>query len=147
MIVAQNPTLWAIAGLLFNMAGAGLLFLAFSSAAHAPSTAASGVHDAQKVEQWMDARAGAGLLLLGFFFQATGVAGTHALDPAAAIVLLGLALSLAVYAMIKHNIIDMLMAPTSVSDTATETRPQLITSERQHARQIEDLRHALAVGS
>ncbi len=39
MTVAQNPTLWTMAGLLFNMAGAGLLYIAFMSAAHAdPAT-------------------------------------------------------------------------------------------------------------
>lgn len=94
-----------------------------------------------------EARAGAAFLVAGFFFQATGTAGTHALDTAAAIVLLGLALTLIFYvAAGRETLIDAMTANKAAS-VGPEARPQLITSDRTPARQIEDLRPALAVSA
>jgi hypothetical protein len=137
MTVAQNPTLWAMAGLLFNMAGAGLLYIAFTAAAHAEP-------GADRSEPWLEARAGAALLLAGFFLQATGTAGSHALDPAAAVVLLGLALTLIFYVAAGRDTLIDAMISKRVSAGA-DTRPQLIASDRTPAHQLQDLRQAMAV--
>ena len=140
MTVAHNPTLWAMAGLLFNMAGAGLLYLAISSAAddHGGS---------KRAELWLEARCGALLLVLGFFLQATGTAGSHAMDTAAALILLGLALALIFYAAAGREMVAEALAAKSSAATS-EARPQLIASDRSPAaRQLEDLRQAMAVGA
>ena len=137
MTVAQNPTLWALAGLLYNMAGAGLMFLAFSSASHAPA-------NTDRSELWLEARAGAGLLLIGFFLQATGSAGSHTMDKAASILLLILALGLVFYVAAGRDLVAGML--TSKSAAAADTRPQLITSDRTPPRQLDDVRQALAVG-
>ena len=139
MTVAQNPTLWALAGLLFNMAGAGLMFLAFSSASHAPASA-------DRSDLWLEARAGAGLLLIGFFLQATGTAGSHSMDKAASILLLTLALGLVFYVAAGRDLVVEMLTSKPAAAVATDTRPQLITSDRTPARQLDDLRQALAVG-
>lgn len=138
MTVAQNPTLWALAGLLFNMAGAGLMFLAFSSASHAPA-------NTDRSELWLEARAGAGLLLIGFFLQATGSAGSHTMDKAASILLLILALGLVFYVAAGRDLVAGMLTSKSAA-AAADTRPQLITSDRTPPRQLDDVRQALAVG-
>lgn len=140
MTVAQNPTLWAMAGLLFNMAGASLLYLAISSAADDQG-------GAKRAEHWFEARCGALLLVLGFFLQATGTAGSHAMDTAATLILLGLALALIFYVAAGRELVAEALCAKASAATA-DARPQLITSDRSPpARQLEDLRQAMAAGA
>lgn len=120
-MTASTANLWAVAGLVYALAGASLLALSVFAA---PQPA----HDTQRrdlrtsLEQWLDARIGATLIVVGFFLQATGAVGTATLNTPAIFVLLGLALAAAYYAMTKDLLVDKLAtaAAAPVHDVAKQ---------------------------
>lgn len=122
MITATAPNLWAVAGLVYALAGAGLICSAVFSYA-APFTAAAGNDVRSKKSQFaqqLDGRLGALLLFLGFFFQASGLVGGSGLNTPGALVLLGLALGLLGYVLAKDLIIEQAFAAAATPKTAPE---------------------------
>jgi hypothetical protein len=121
MIWTSNTNLWAVAGMVYALAGAVLLCYATF---HVPRPSRSGPTaydlDARRLnEQWLDTRIGVVLLAVGFFLQATGALGTATLNGPAAIVLLGLAFATVVYGMTRSSIVEgMIDADTVVTRTA-----------------------------
>ena len=118
-MTASTANLWAVAGLVYALAGASLLALSVFAAPQ-PAYAAPNLDLRRSVEQWLDARIGAGLIVAGFFLQATGAVGTATLNKPAVLVLLGLALAAAYYGLTKDLIIEKLagqQADASPGDT------------------------------
>jgi len=144
MDVATGSNLWAIAGHLYALTGAALVFGAFSQLANAASLFDS--TDAQAASQRFDAKLGAGLVALGFFLQATGAVGNAAiLFTPAVFLLLALALGLAIYAGAKDVLVDLLLGQKvtegagDVIVTEAPAKPQLIT-QGEPPLELEDLR-------
>ena len=120
MMVASNLNLWAVAGSVYALAGASLFCNAtFLSPAPTRLSASSGQIGVESSAlrrlgaQWLDARVGAALLVVGFFLQTTGAIGTTTLNIPAVFVLLGLALFAGYYAMSKDLMVESLLAPRS----------------------------------
>jgi hypothetical protein len=112
MILSTNANLWAIAGMVYALAGSALLCNAvFLSPTPGQSGAVDGSQERRRqCEQWLDTRIGAVLIVIGFFLQATGALGTETLRTPAVFVLLGLCLAAAYYAMMKGLLVENLMA-------------------------------------
>jgi hypothetical protein len=105
------------------------------------------------IEQWLDARIGAAVLVVGFFLQATGALGTATLNKPAIFVLLGLALAAALYAMIKDLVVEDLITAqaSSVQDTATASPPKEfppadVLAPMDESTKIVDLRSGTGFG-
>jgi len=107
-----SANLWTVAGLVYALAGVALVFNAVYLSP-APSRTGSGT-DASAFRrmfgQWLDARVGAALVVVGFFLQATGTVGTSTLNTPAVFVLLGLALAASYYALMRDLIIEDLVS-------------------------------------
>jgi drug/metabolite transporter (DMT)-like permease len=111
MILSTNGNLWAIAGVIYALAGATLICNAlFLTPTPGKSTAADSFALRRQYEQWLDYRVGAVLIAVGFFLQVTGAFGSETLRVPAAFVLLGLALAAAYYALMKGLFVERLMA-------------------------------------
>lgn len=123
MITATAPNLWAVAGLVYALAGAGLLCSAVFSYDTLFAVAGSD-RKTQKSQlaQKLDARLGALLLFLGFFFQASGLVGGAALETPGALMLLGLALGLLVYLLAKDLMIEQAVTMTAVDSSPAPLR-------------------------
>jgi hypothetical protein len=114
-MIASNYNLWSVAGFVYALAGAAIvvntMFLA-PAPTHL-TVPESGFRDPQTLRrmsaQWLDARVGAALLVIGFFLQATGAVGTATLNTPAVFVLLGLALFAGYYGLSRDLIIDGLL--------------------------------------
>jgi hypothetical protein len=121
MILSTSANLWAVAGMVYALAGAALLCIAAGSApAAAQSVAADDPYARRRLcEQWLDMRIGTLLLAIGFFLQATGSFGTASLNGPAAVVLLGLAFGAAYYGMMKSSLVEDLL-----SDKTDATRQE-----------------------
>ncbi len=143
MDLATHPQMWTFAGTLYALAGAALLWLAVyhaTSQAGAMRGSAAPGDDARLRHaidgQRFDARAGATLLVIGFFMQATGAVGTPSLDTPGIFMLLGLAVGLVVYAMSKDLLIDSMEQSAAVM----AHKPQLIT--KPEPIELDDVRAA-----
>lgn len=108
-MTASTANLWAVAGLVYALAGASLLALSVFAAPQ-PVQVASSRDIRRSIEQWLDARIGAVLIVVGFFLQATGAVGTATLNTPAVFVLLGLALAAGYYGLSKDLIVEKLAA-------------------------------------
>lgn len=108
-MTASTANLWAVTGLVYALAGASLLALSVFAAPQ-PAYNAAGRDLRRSIEQWLDARIGAALIVVGFFLQATGAVGTTTLNTPAIFVLLGLALAAAYYGLAKDLIVEKLAA-------------------------------------
>ncbi|MDO9383902.1 MAG: hypothetical protein Q7T86_13680 [Hyphomicrobiaceae bacterium] len=106
-MTASTANLWAVAGLVYALAGAALLALSVFAAPQ-PAHNAPSRDMRRSIEQWLDARIGAALIVAGFFLQATGSIGTATLNTPAIFVLLGLALAAAYYGLTKDLIVEKL---------------------------------------
>jgi hypothetical protein len=111
MILSTNANLWAIAGTVYALAGASLLCNSLFLTPAPDGSGASGDAFTRRrlYEQWLDARVGAALVVIGFFLQATGSLGSGTLKVPAAFVLLGLALGAVYYALMKGLLIENLL--------------------------------------
>jgi hypothetical protein len=134
-MIASNYNLWSVAGLVYALAGAAIVVnTMFLTPAPAHLTVPkSGVRDPHTLRrmsaQWLDARVGAALLVIGFFLQATGAVGTATLNTPAVFVLLGLALFAGYYGLSRDLIIDGLLVsavepqPERLSNAESESPP------------------------
>lgn len=104
---ASTSNLWAVAGLVYALAGASLLALTVFAVPQ-PAQNAPTRDMRRAIEQWLDARIGAALIVAGFFLQATGSVGTTTLNTPAIFVLLGLALAAGYYGLSKDLIVEKL---------------------------------------
>lgn len=111
-MTASTANLWAVAGLVYALAGASLLALSVF-ATLPPAHDTLNVDLRRSLEQWLDARIGAALIVVGFFLQMTGSIGTATLNTPAIFVLLGLALAAGYYALTKDLIVDRLAVATA----------------------------------
>lgn len=106
-MTASIANLWAVAGLVYALAGASLLALSVFAAPH-PAYSGPSRDMRRSLEQWLDARIGAALIVVGFFLQMTGAIGTAALNTPAVFVLLALAVAAGYYGLSKHLIVERL---------------------------------------
>ena len=93
MDIATTPNLWSIAGMLYALAGAGLLWNGFGAMMHYqetgyPADDASGKRLA--ASQIFDGRAGAALIAAGSFLQASGAVSSPRMNTVAVLVLFAL---------------------------------------------------------
>lgn len=111
MILSTNANLWAIAGMVYALAGACLLCnsLFLTPAPERASAPGDAFARRKLYEQWLDSRVGGALVVVGFFLQATGSLGSNSLNVPAAFVLLGLALGAVYYAMMKGLMVENLL--------------------------------------
>lgn len=152
--MTTTTNLWAIAGLVYALAGSALLCNAvFFNPAPSGISTSSQSHAMRRLgEQWLDMRIGSVLLVAGFFLQATGALGTNTLNKPAIFVLLGLAFGAALYAMVKDLVVEGLIAAWTplVRDTTPAPAPkeiaaQVIVASADEASKVVELR-ANAVG-
>lgn len=115
-MTASTANLWAVAGLVYALAGASLLALSVFAVPQ-PAHNAPSRDMRRSIEQWLDARIGAALIVAGFFLQATGSVGTASLNTPAIFVLLGLALAAGYYGLTKDLIVEQL------ADTSPHASP------------------------
>lgn len=106
-MTASTANLWAVAGLVYALAGSALLALSVFATPQ-PAYPSQNRDLRQSVQQWLDARIGVALIAIGFFLQATGSVGTATLNKPAVFVLLGLALAAGYYAMTKDLLVEKL---------------------------------------
>lgn len=108
MIFASDTRLLAVAGIVYALAGAAILCqTAFATLPLRNSKQASDRQtDISRIEQGMDVRVASCLLALGFFLQIVGTLGTATLNGPAALLLIGLALGLIYYAMMRSNLAE-----------------------------------------
>jgi hypothetical protein len=118
-MTASTANLWAVAGLVYALAGAALLALSIFAAPQ-PSAQVASRDLRTSVEQWLDARIGAVLIAVGFFLQATGAVGTATLNTPAVFLLLGLALAAGYYALSKDLIVEDLTASFAAAPPSQE---------------------------
>lgn len=126
-MTASTANLWAVAGLVYALAGASLLALSvFAVPQPAGAPTERTLHKA--IGQWLDGRIGAALIVAGFFLQMTGSIGTPTLNAPAVFVLLALALAAGYYGLSKDLLIDRLAsAKADVNVTAAvEPRRELL---------------------
>jgi hypothetical protein len=118
MSFASNSNLWAVAGMVYALAGAALLCNAvFLNPAPARAMRGSEIDNLRRLSaQWLDSRIGAALLVTGFFLQATGALGTATLNTPAVFVLLGLAFAISLYAMVKDLVVEDLLGVHASQD-------------------------------
>jgi hypothetical protein len=110
MILSTNGNLWAIAGVIYALAGAVLICNAlFLTPTPGNTSTADGFALRRQYEQWLDYRVGAALIAIGFFLQATGAFGSETLRVPAAFVLLGLCLAAAYYGFMKGPFVENLI--------------------------------------
>lgn len=111
MIFSTNANLWAIAGVVYALAGASLLCNSvFLTPAPDRAVGDDAFSRRRRYEQWLDARIGAVLIVIGFFLQATGGLGTETLKTPAVFVLLALGLAATYYGLVKESVIEDLIA-------------------------------------
>lgn len=113
-MTASTANLWAVAGLVYALAGASLLALSVFAAPQ-PAYNAPSRDMRRSLEQWLDARIGATLIVVGFFLQMTGSVGTASLNTPAVFVLLALALAAGYYGLSKDLIVEKLADRSSES--------------------------------
>jgi hypothetical protein len=125
MTLASNFNFWAVAGLVYALAGAAL-FCNASFANPVPSPHSRGAsadperHALRRLgAQWLDSRVAAALLVVGFFLQLTGAVGTTTLNKPAVFVLLGLALFAGYYALAKDLLVEQLLSPAAPAPDKT----------------------------
>lgn len=121
-MTASTANLWAVAGLVYALAGASLFALSVFSQPH-PAAERPDQTLHESVGHWLDGRIGAGLILAGFFFQLTGAVGTTTLNTPAIFVLLGLALAAGYYALSKDLLIEKIAAGTAQAPRALPLAP------------------------
>lgn len=119
-MTASTSNIWAVAGLVYALAGASLLALSVFAAPH-PVRAGHDRDMRRSIEQWLDARIGAGLIVAGFFLQMTGSVGTATLNTPGIFVLLGLALAAGYYGLSKDLIVEKLAAEPARAAPGHET--------------------------
>ena len=134
-MIASNYNLWSVAGLVYALAGAAIVVntMFLTPAPTHLTVPKSGFRDPHTLRrmsaQWLDARVGAALLVIGFFLQATGAVGTSRLNTPAVFVLLGLALFAGYYGLSRDLIIDGLLVsavepqPERLSNAESESPP------------------------
>jgi hypothetical protein len=113
-MTASTANLWAVAGLVYALAGASLLALSVFAAPQ-PAFNAPSRDMRRSLEQWLDARIGAALIVIGFFLQMTGSIGSATLNTPAIFVLLALALAAGYYGLSKDLIVEKLRGQTTQS--------------------------------
>lgn len=69
-MTASTANLWAVAGLVYALAGSALLALSVFATPQ-PAYPSQNRDLRQSVQQWLDARIGVALIAIGFFLQAT----------------------------------------------------------------------------
>jgi hypothetical protein len=118
MATTSIANLWWVAGFVYALAGALLLCNAVF-AGQRPSQQHAGSFDDYSLrrlgEQWLDARIGAVLMVIGFFLQATGAVGTPALTAPGALMLLALAFATGYYAMMRNSLAEELVSGGDLS--------------------------------
>lgn len=126
---ASTANLWAVAGLVYALAGASLLALSVFAAPQ-PAHSVASLDMRRSIEQWLDARIGAALIVTGFFLQATGTVGTATLNTPAIFLLLGLALAAGYYGLTKDLIVERLADASPHAspayDVAVVERPETV---------------------
>jgi len=114
-MTASTANLWAVAGLVYALAGASLLALSvFAAPQPAYNTPSRDMR--RSLEQWLDARIGVALIVIGFFLQMTGSIGTTTLNAPAVFLLLALALAAGYYGLSKDLIVEKLVNDSSGSE-------------------------------
>lgn len=135
---AMGTSLWGVAGAIYALSGAALIWAGVLGA-QKPAALLAGT-PANEGSSQLDARIGAALLTVGFFLQATGAVGGAKLHEPAVLLLVGLAAGLLFYGVGKDMLIEA-PAPTDVSvpGPAQEliAKPILI-AHVEHAEKVED---------
>ena len=115
MDVTTAPNLWSIAGMLYALSGAGLLWNGFGVMMH-HQDASHPVTDVSSkrlaASQIFDGRAGAALIAVGSFLQASGAVSSPHMNKVAVLVLFALIGALLWYLGMKDMVIG-----------STQTRP------------------------
>lgn len=104
MELASGASLWSLAGSVYALAGAALIWAGVVGA-QKPSALLAATSSPDASSQF-DARVGAALLTVGFFLQATGAVGGAKLHGPAVFMLIVLAAALLFYAVGKDLITD-----------------------------------------
>ena len=137
---ALGTSLWNLAGAIYALSGAALLWAGVVGA-QKPDALLAGT-SANESSSQLDARIGAALLTIGFFLQATGAVGGQKLHGPAVLLLVGLAAGLLFYGVGKDVLIEA-AAPSGASVPAPAqeliAKPILIAHAEPTA-EIEDLR-------
>jgi hypothetical protein len=101
--------LWWVAGCVYSLAGSLLLCLVVFQG-QPPNSHDATPPDAYRLrrlgEQWLDARIGAVLIVIGFFLQATGAAASAPFTGPGAFMLLALAFAAAYYGMMRATLAE-----------------------------------------
>jgi hypothetical protein len=142
MTLTSSFNFWAVAGMVYALAGAALFFNAsFANPVPSLNSQESGGSLRRMCGQWLDSRIGAALLVIGFFLQLTGTAGSMTLNKPAVFVLLGLALFGTYYAFARDLIVERLLESSNApalekaasSESAAVTSVEPVTDPVQPA--------------
>lgn len=139
---ATGAGLWSLAGSVYALAGAALLW-AGVVAAQKPAALLAATSSKDASSQF-DARIGAALLTIGFFMQATGAVGGAKLHGPAVFLLVALAAGLLFYGVGKDVLIDAGSAADKVGLPVPALehsgKPILVAHAAEETAEISDLR-------
>lgn len=138
---ATGAGLWSLAGSVYALAGAALLWSGVVAAQKPASLlAATSTRDASSQ---LDARIGAALLTIGFFMQASGAVGGARLHGPAVLLLVALAAGLLFYGVGKDVLIDAAADPdaSNLPVPALEApSKRILIAQAEETAEVTDIR-------
>ncbi len=129
MIFQSDTKLLAVAGIVYALAAAAMLCQSVFAALPLQAGASEKGTQLSQLEQRLDMRVGACLLVIGFSLQMLGTLGTATLNGPAALLLLALAFGLIVYAMMRSTLAERYIAAEMPVVVATPSIAAVVQPE------------------